>query len=53
MKLIFYLVDDTEIGFQEGDVIAGIEQIDEGWWRGYDIQGTFGLFPANFVELIN
>lgn len=25
-----------------------------GWWQGYSERfGTYGLFPANYVELIN
>ena len=27
-------------------------QVDEGWWRG-SCRGKSGLFPANYVELIN
>ncbi|XP_073095333.1 drebrin-like protein isoform X7 [Manis javanica] len=34
------------------DYQAGIEVIDEGWWRGYGPDGHFGMFPANYVELI-
>lgn len=26
-------------------------QIDKGWWRGL-CKGQYGLFPANYVELI-
>ena len=47
------LGDDTEISFDPDDIIINIEQIDEGWWRGTrQIDGTSGLFPANYVELI-
>lgn len=44
--------DDTEISFDPDDIITGIEMIDEGWWRGYGPDGHFGMFPANYVELI-
>lgn len=44
--------DETEITFDPGDIIEDIEQIDEGWWRGTSPDGTYGLFPANYVELI-
>uniref|UniRef100_A0A1I8C0L8 SH3 domain-containing protein n=1 Tax=Meloidogyne hapla TaxID=6305 RepID=A0A1I8C0L8_MELHA len=43
--------DDDEIGFDINDVITDIEQIDVGWWRGW-CKGQYGLFPANYVELI-
>lgn len=33
-------------------IITNIEQIDEGWWRGVAPDGSYGIFPANYVELI-
>ncbi|XP_050977832.1 drebrin-like a [Labeo rohita] len=44
--------DDTEITFDPDDIISGIEMIDEGWWRGYGPDGHYGMFPANYVELL-
>ncbi|KFQ92471.1 Drebrin-like, partial [Nipponia nippon] len=44
--------DDTEISFDPENIITNIEMIDEGWWRGYGPDGHFGMFPANYVELI-
>uniref|UniRef100_A0A4W4FQ03 Drebrin-like b n=1 Tax=Electrophorus electricus TaxID=8005 RepID=A0A4W4FQ03_ELEEL len=49
---VLSLADDTEISFDPDDLINGIEMIDEGWWRGYGPDGHFGMFPANYVELI-
>lgn len=43
--------DDDELSFQPDDIITGIDRIDEGWWRG-ECHGKLGLFPANYVELI-
>lgn len=48
----FLLDDESEITFDPGDVITHIDQIDEGWWQGLGPDGTYGLFPANYVELI-
>ncbi|XP_047448348.1 drebrin-like b isoform X5 [Mugil cephalus] len=48
----YQAADDTEISFDPDDIITGIEMIDEGWWRGYGPGGHFGMFPANYVELI-
>ncbi|XP_058245862.1 drebrin-like b isoform X2 [Hemibagrus wyckioides] len=48
----YQAADDTEISFDPDDIIAGIEMIDEGWWRGYGPDGHFGMFPANYVELL-
>uniref|UniRef100_A0A3P8UKT3 Drebrin-like a n=1 Tax=Cynoglossus semilaevis TaxID=244447 RepID=A0A3P8UKT3_CYNSE len=47
-----FTADDTEISFDPDDIINGIEMVDEGWWRGYGPTGHYGLFPANYVELI-
>ncbi|XP_057628214.1 drebrin-like protein isoform X1 [Chionomys nivalis] len=48
----YQAADDTEISFDPENLITGIEVIDEGWWRGYGPDGHFGMFPANYVELI-
>ncbi|RVE68383.1 hypothetical protein OJAV_G00091560 [Oryzias javanicus] len=48
----YQAADETEISFDPDEVITGIEMIDEGWWRGFGPDGHFGMFPANYVELI-
>ncbi|KAM8761353.1 drebrin-like b isoform X5 [Acanthopagrus latus] len=48
----YQAADDTEISFDPDDIITGIEMIDEGWWRGFGPAGNFGMFPANYVELM-
>ncbi|XP_067341207.1 drebrin-like protein B isoform X2 [Channa argus] len=48
----YQAVDDTEITFDPGDLITGIEMVDEGWWRGFAPDESYGLFPANYVELL-
>ncbi|KAL0600349.1 Hematopoietic lineage cell-specific protein [Plecturocebus cupreus] len=40
-----------ELSFDPDDVITDIEMVDEGWWRGR-CHGHFGLFPANYVKLL-
>lgn len=44
--------DDTELTFDPNDVISHIEQVDPGWWRGEGPDGRVGLFPANYVQLL-
>lgn len=44
--------DDTEISFDPGDIITHIERIDPGWWQGLGPDGNYGLFPANYVQLL-
>ncbi|XP_061657970.1 drebrin-like protein B isoform X2 [Syngnathoides biaculeatus] len=48
----YQAADDTEITFDPDDIITGIEMVDEGWWRGYGPDGRYGMFPANYVELL-
>uniref|UniRef100_A0A8B9SG06 Drebrin like n=1 Tax=Apteryx owenii TaxID=8824 RepID=A0A8B9SG06_APTOW len=48
----YQAADNTEISFDPENIITNIEMIDEGWWRGYGPDGHFGMFPANYVELI-
>lgn len=48
----YQAADDTEITFDPGDMITNIDQVDEGWWQGLGPDGTYGLFPANYVELM-
>lgn len=49
----YQAADETEISFDPGQVITHIDQIDPGWWQGLGPEGNFGLFPANYVELID
>ncbi|XP_035271128.1 tripartite motif-containing protein 35-like [Anguilla anguilla] len=48
----YQTADDTELSFDTGDIITGISMINEGWWQGYSSDGSYGLFPANHVELV-
>ncbi|KAK9501941.1 hypothetical protein O3M35_012570 [Rhynocoris fuscipes] len=48
----YQAADETEISFDPGDIITHIDQIDAGWWQGLGPDGTFGLFPANYVQLL-
>ena len=48
---IFSPEGSEEISFDPDDVITDIEMVDEGWWRGR-CHGHFGLFPANYVKLL-
>nr|XP_018896888.1 PREDICTED: drebrin-like protein B [Bemisia tabaci] len=48
----YQAADETEISFDPGQVITNIDQIDVGWWQGLGPDGSYGLFPANYVELL-
>ncbi|KAJ9092105.1 hypothetical protein QFC21_006971 [Naganishia friedmannii] len=42
----------NEVSFAENDILTQIEQTDEAWWTGTNPQGQRGLFPANYVTLL-
>ncbi|KZT50974.1 hypothetical protein CALCODRAFT_461009 [Calocera cornea HHB12733] len=44
--------EGNEIDLIEGETIYGVEQLDEGWWSATTADGKTGLFPANYVELL-
>ncbi|KZP01525.1 hypothetical protein CALVIDRAFT_8603 [Calocera viscosa TUFC12733] len=44
--------EGNEIDLNEGETIYGVEQLDEGWWSATTASGKTGLFPANYVELL-
>ncbi|XP_065202044.1 drebrin-like protein [Planococcus citri] len=48
----YQAADETEISFDPGDIISHIERIDPGWWQGLAPNGSYGLFPANYVQLL-
>ena len=49
--MVCILAGDDEITFDPDEIITNIEQIDDGWWSG-TCRGKTGLFPANYVEII-
>lgn len=40
-----------ELSLAVGDVVEIFEEVEEGWWRG-KLNGKIGVFPSNFVEMI-
>ncbi|KAJ2354010.1 actin binding protein, partial [Coemansia sp. RSA 2618] len=45
---------DDELGFEEGEIVYNVEQLDPGWWAAENEDGSRqGVFPSNFVELID
>lgn len=41
--------EENELELEEGEVLEGIEMVDEGWWSGISRDGRSGLFPCAFV----
>lgn len=44
--------NEDELSFKAGDFITELESVDEDWMRG-EIQGRAGIFPKNFVQILN
>ena len=44
--------EDNELELKEGEYVTNIEMVDEDWWMGQNSQGETGLFPSNYVELV-
>lgn len=42
---------EDEVTFDPGDILEDVEMVDEGWWIG-TVNGSRGLFPSNYVEII-
>lgn len=44
--------EDNEVELHESEYVTDIDMVDEDWWMGTNPQGERGLFPANYVELV-
>ncbi|KAF1996815.1 hypothetical protein P154DRAFT_622880 [Amniculicola lignicola CBS 123094] len=44
--------EDNEIDLREGDYVTDIQMVDDDWWMGKNVAGETGLFPSNYVELV-
>ncbi|PPJ49573.1 hypothetical protein CBER1_01937 [Cercospora berteroae] len=44
--------EENELALQEGERITNIEMVDDDWWMGENSKGEKGLFPSNYVELV-
>ena len=44
--------EDNELELKEGEYVTSIEMVDDDWWMGQNPHGETGLFPSNYVELM-
>lgn len=44
--------EDNEIDLREGEYVTEVEMIDKDWWLGVNTSGERGLFPSNYVEVV-
>lgn len=42
-----------EISLKKGDIVAILQKLDSGWWRGRKRDGTVGFVPANYLDIIS
>jgi hypothetical protein len=45
--------EDNELELQEGEYVTNIDMVDDDWWMGQNSRGETGLFPSNYVELVD
>jgi hypothetical protein len=44
--------EENELELREGERVYNIDMVDEDWWMGENSRGEKGLFPSNYVELV-
>lgn len=44
--------EENELELREGERVFNIDMVDEDWWMGENSRGEKGLFPSNYVELV-
>ena len=44
--------EDNELELKEGEYVTNIDMVDDDWWMGQNSRGETGLFPSNYVELM-
>jgi drebrin-like protein len=44
--------EDNEVELREGETVTNIDMVDDDWWMGTNSRGETGLFPSNYVELV-
>ena len=45
--------EDNELELKEGEYIFNIDMVDNDWWMGESTHGVSGLFPKDYVELVD
>lgn len=44
--------EENEVELREGEYVTDIEMVDKDWWLGVNARGERGLFPGNYVEMV-
>jgi hypothetical protein len=45
--------EDNELELRENEYVSNIDFVDDDWWSGENQDGEVGLFPSNYVELVD
>ena len=48
----YEMAEDNEVELNEGEWVTDIDMVDPDWWVGTNSKGARGLFPSNYVELV-
>jgi hypothetical protein len=48
----FKATDPGDLGFSKGQVVTVLGKAGGDWWRGRDVKGKEGIFPSNYVEVV-
>ncbi|KAL1868739.1 actin binding protein [Diaporthe australafricana] len=44
--------EENELELREGEFVTNIDMVDDDWWMGTNSRGESGLFPSNYVTLV-
>lgn len=45
--------EENELELREGEYVTNIDMVDDDWWMGTNSRGESGLFPSNYVTLVD
>jgi hypothetical protein len=48
----FNATDPGDLGFSKGQVVTILGKAGGDWWKGRDTRGKEGIFPSNYVEVV-
>ena len=43
---------NVELTLKKGDIVAVLQKLDGGWWRGRKRDGSMGFIPGNYLDII-
>ena len=43
---------NVEMALKKGDIVAILQKLDGGWWRGRKRDGSMGFVPGNYLDII-